>query len=85
MLIVNIFGKTQAFCGGAQEQMSKDRCLGFCTVLGSQGSDLILFSRLVYLSKYMNNIGLLDWVMLDSGNAYKGFQNTDYAWLKRCK
>lgn len=36
----------------------------------------------------MNHIGLLDWVMLDSGHVYKGFENidyADYAWLKRRK
>lgn len=66
--------------------MSEDTCshLGFCTK--SCGCNLvILFSSLVYLSKYVNNTGLLDWAMLDSANVYKGFENIDYARLKRCK
>lgn len=55
------------------------------TVLWLQGNYLILFSSLVYLSKYMNNTGLLDWMILDSANVYKGFENINYARLKRCK
>lgn len=33
----------------------------------------------------MNNTGLLDWVTLDSANVCKGFENINYARLKRYK
>lgn len=33
----------------------------------------------------MNNTALLDWVALDSANVSKGFENINYARLKRCK
>lgn len=67
--------------------MSEDTCshLGFCTNSLVVARKLILFSSLVYLSKYMNNTGLLDWMILDSANVYKGFENINYARLKRCK
>lgn len=31
----------------------------------------------------MNNTGLLDWMILDSANVYKGFENIEYARLKK--
>jgi len=63
MIIIYIFGKIPGCMVKHRKRYQKIHILVLAfaqIVLWSQGNYLILFSSLTYLSKYMNNTGLLD-------------------------